>query len=220
MKIGGFIKSSMIDFPGKISCVVFTCGCNFCCPFCHNASLIQLVGEKEDTGFDAESVLSFLEKRKGLLDGVVITGGEPTLQKDIVAFCKQVKALGFPIKMDTNGSRPYVITELIDSGAVDYLAMDIKALPSRYVPEIAKKIDPSVIYDSIELIMKSGIDYEFRTTCVKPFVDEQMIRAVSETIKGAKLLRFRHLTLIPFYYLIFFQEMKTGAQKKSSKRFE
>ncbi len=186
MKIGGLIKSSMIDYPGKISCVIFTCGCNFICPFCHNASLIRSVADDEDTGFDTGEILAFLQKRQGLLEGVAITGGEPTLQKDLVSFCKSLKKLGYPVKIDTNGSRPDVLKELLKEEVVDYLAMDIKAVPSEYYPEIAKDVNPDDIYKSIEMIMNAGILYEFRTTCARPFVDGDMIRKVSEIIKGAR----------------------------------
>ena len=186
MKIGGLIKSSMIDYPGKISCVVFTCGCNFICPFCHNASLIPMVADDVDTDFHPEAVIAFLEKRKGLLEGVVITGGEPTLQTELVSFCKKVKQLGYPVKLDTNGSRPDVLRELLADGLVDYLAMDIKAMPSEYIPSIAKDVSSEMLQESIKIIMASGITYEFRTTCAKPFVNGDMIQKVSEMISGAK----------------------------------
>ena len=186
MKIGGLIKSSMIDYPGKISCVVFTCGCNFICPFCHNPSLIPMVADDVDTDFHPEAVIAFLEKRKGLLEGVVITGGEPTLQTELVSFCKKVKQLGYPVKLDTNGSRPDVLRELLADGLVDYLAMDIKAMPSEYIPSIAKDVSSEMLQESIKIIMASDITYEFRTTCAKPFVNGDMIQKVSEMISGAK----------------------------------
>lgn len=187
MKIGGLIKSSMIDYPGKISCVFFTCGCNFICPFCHNPSLVNSVKQDEDTGFNVEDVFSFLKKRQGLLDGIVITGGEPTLQKDLASFCEKVKALGYQIKLDTNGSRPEVVKTLMEKELVDYFAMDIKASISAYEPEIAKKFDVDAFIKSIEIIMTGKVPYEFRTTCVSPFVDEHMIRETSDLIKGARL---------------------------------
>jgi len=139
MKIGGLIKSSMIDYPGKISCVVFTCGCNFICPYCHNRDLIKFVGEETETGFDSAEIIQFLKKRKGLLDGLVITGGEPTLQKDLIQFCTEVNEIGYPIKLDSNGSNPKIIEELISKKLVDYFAMDIKAEPSNYTPLLSKK---------------------------------------------------------------------------------
>ncbi len=195
MKIGGLIKSSMIDYPGKISCVVFTCGCNFICPFCHNASLIPMVADEDMTDFHPELVISFLEKRKGLLEGVVITGGEPTLQKDLVSFCQIVKELGYPIKLDTNGSCPDVLRVLLEDGLVDYLAMDIKALPSEYYPLITKDNNYESLQESIGIIMASEIMYEFRTTCARPFVNTQMIQKISEMIRGAK--RFALQTFNP-----------------------
>lgn len=187
MKIGGLIKSSMIDYPGKISCVLFTCGCNFVCPYCHNKELIKHVKEGDSTGFDVEEIFKFLEKRKGLLDGVVITGGEPTLQKKLFPVCEKIKNAGYPIKLDTNGSNPGIVKELIDANLVDYLAMDIKAIPSFYSPIIIKKNIMDAILKSIEMIMNSNLMYEFRTTCARPFVNNDMIRQVSEIIKGARL---------------------------------
>lgn len=186
MKIGGLIKSSMIDYPGKISCVVFTCGCNFICPYCHNSELIKTVGEEVDTGFDAAEILSFLDKRKQFLEGVVITGGEPTLQKDLARFCEEIKKAGFPIKLDSNGSHPEMLITLIRQGLVDYIAMDIKAEPSAYSPLLAKQNYSDKIIESIETIMASDITYEFRTTCAKPFVNRDMIQKVGKLIQGAE----------------------------------
>ena len=183
MILGGIQKNSLIDFPSKISCVIFTAGCNFDCPYCHNPDLVN----PPFTTIHPEEIFTFLNKRKSLLDGVVITGGEPTLQKDLLAFCDQIKALGYPIKMDTNGSRPEVIQALIKSQLVDYIAMDVKTLPENYSPHITKKIGPGAILESINLIKNSKIPHEFRTTCLKPFVDAKIIAAISEIIDEADL---------------------------------
>ena len=184
MIIGGIQKSSLIDFPSKISCVIFTAGCNFDCPYCHNPELVN----PPFTTINPEEIFAFLNTRKSLLDGVVLTGGEPTLQKNLTDFCEQIKSLGFPIKMDTNGSRPDVIQSLIKSKLVDFIAMDIKTLPEKYSPYIAKNITPDVILKSIHTIKNSGIPHEFRTTCVKPFVDADIISEISNIIDGADLL--------------------------------
>lgn len=220
MKIGGFIKSSMIDYPGKISCVVFTCGCNFICPYCHNSELIPFVDEETDTGFDVSDIFRFLEKRKGLLDGLVITGGEPAFQKDIVQFCTEVKEIGYLIKLDSNGSRPDVIEELIDKKLVDYYAMDIKADPSKYAPMLSKKNYSEEIQRSIELIIGSGVQHEFRTTCAKPFVDSQMIQTVCKLIKGADCFALQPFNPVSVYDPLFFESSEEGFDEKEIEAFQ
>jgi len=183
MILGGIQKNSLIDFPSKISCVIFTAGCNFDCPYCHNPELVN----PPFTTIDPEDIFAFLKKRKFLLDGVVITGGEPTLQKDLFAFCKKIKSLGFPIKLDTNGSHPKIIQPLIKNKLIDYIAMDFKTLPEQYSPHIVRKIHPETILESIHLIKDSKIPHEFRTTCVKPFVDAEIIEKIAQIINGADL---------------------------------
>jgi pyruvate formate lyase activating enzyme len=185
MRIGGIQKNSLIDYPSKISCVVFTSGCNFNCPYCHNPELAKPTAES--ILLDVEHVVSFLKKRKNLLDGIVISGGEPTIQKDLFDFCQRIKSMGYPVKIDTNGSAPLVIKELIDRRLVDYIAMDIKTDPKRYSPLITKAIDPSAICSSIRTIIESGVLHEFRTTCVKSIVDEKDIRIIARLIQGAEL---------------------------------
>ena len=184
MLIGGLHKLSLIDYPGKLSAVVFTRGCNFRCPYCHNPELI------EDNGgdiIDEEEVFSFLDERKGKLDGVVMTGGEPTLQSDIAEFLEKVKRLGFFIKLDTNGSYPERIKELIDRKLLDYIAMDIKAPLYKYNRTTLTSIDTGRIVESIYLIMNSGIDYEFRTTAVRSLLSRDDFSKIGEMIKSAKL---------------------------------
>lgn len=186
MKISGMIRSSMIDYPGKISCVLFTQGCNFYCPYCHNPDLVPMTsGTSELLGHDA--VFAFLEKRAGMLDGVVITGGEPTLHKKLISFCKKVKKMGYSLKLDTNGSRPQVLRCLIEEGLLDYIAMDIKTDPFGYAPIITDTYKPEDIIASIRIIMESTMSYEFRTTCTRPFVDADIVAKIARAIEGANL---------------------------------
>jgi pyruvate formate lyase activating enzyme len=183
--IGGFQKNSLIDFPGTIACVVFTSGCNFTCPYCHNPALAA--GPLNGVGrLNISDVFSFLANRKGWVDGVVITGGEPCLQADLTDFIRQLKHMGLAVKLDTNGSHPTVLAHLLDRSLVDYVAMDIKTGPDRY-PEIMKSPPArDVISRSIQLIMASAPDYEFRTTCVRPFIDASVMEQIAGRIKGAK----------------------------------
>jgi pyruvate formate lyase activating enzyme len=198
MRIGGLQKFSLIDYPGKVSCVIFLLECNFDCPYCHNPKLIKR--DRWRGHFPSENeILEFLERRIGLLDGVVISGGEPTLQKGLSSLCEKIKQLGYPIKLDTNGSLPDVIERLINDGLVDYIAMDIKTNPFDYDPLIAKNCNPYHVLASIKAIMESGLDYEFRTTCVKPIVDSHVIKKIAKIIKGATLYalqRFHNSTIL------------------------
>jgi len=186
MVIGGLQKNSFIDFPGKISCVIFLSGCNFDCPYCHNPDLAKGCTAYPSRLAD-NTILTFLQSHKTFLDGVVISGGEPTLQKDLQELCEKIKAMDYPIKLDTNGSRPKVLQSLVDGGLVDYIAMDIKSDPHCYAPAIQKKYDPEPILASIRLLMESKVPYEFRTTCIKPFVDTQIIANIAKIIKGSRL---------------------------------
>lgn len=170
MLIAGLQKLTLLDYPGKTACTLFTPGCNFRCPFCHNALLVT----SPVTDFvNEEEFFAFLKKRKGILDGVCITGGEPTLQKDLIPFVKKIRDMGFLIKLDTNGYRPDALKEVLSEGLADYIAMDIKAAPEKYaltagIPDL----DFSLIRESIDLIEKSGVPHEFRTTVTKDFHDE------------------------------------------------
>lgn len=182
MLIGGFQKMTMLDFPGKVACTIFTYGCNFRCPFCHNATLVideaQLFSESE--------ILSYLNKRKGILDGVCISGGEPLLQSDIFDFIEKVKALGLLVKLDTNGSYPEKLKEAIDRGLVDYVAMDIKTSKEDYskVADVNVKIED--IEKSVQILLESKVDYEFRTTVVRELHTKENFEKISVWIKGAK----------------------------------
>jgi len=185
----GFQKNSFIDYPGKISCVVFLSGCNFKCPYCHNPELVAPGRAQKEALSGAPSlddIFDFLKKRKGFTDGVVVTGGEPTLNDGILRFMEEVKNLGFSVKLDTNGSRPSLLEEIINRSIADYVAMDIKTDPFSYAPSFIEKCAPETILKSISIIMSSAADYEFRTTCVKPFVDPDIMKNICERINGAK----------------------------------
>lgn len=183
MVIGGLYRFSLIDYPGRISGVIFTVGCNFRCSYCHNPELVEnsvdIISEDE--------VLSFLNERKDKLDGIVLTGGEPTLQSDIIEFIEKIKKLGFLVKLDTNGSRPEIIKELIDRNLIDYIAMDIKAPIERYREITLSNIDTTKILESINLVVSSSIEYEFRTTVVRSLLSKEDILKIGEMIRSARL---------------------------------
>lgn len=164
MLISGIQKLTLLDFPGKTACTVFCHGCNFLCPFCHNALLVT---EKAEELIEEEEIFSFLKKRQGILDGVCITGGEPTLQKDLKPFLKKIKEMGFAVKLDTNGYKPELLREIIDEGLCDYVAMDIKNTPEKYALTVGKEIDTDKILESIFILKEGKVPYEFRTTVVK-----------------------------------------------------
>jgi len=185
MKIGGLQKVSLTDYPGKISAIVFTQGCNFRCPYCHNPELVD--PELYQECLPEEEFFSYLEKRKGKIEAVTITGGEPTIQNDLIPFVMRVKAMGLLIKIDTNGSKPEVLEELIRRNLVDYLAMDIKAPLEKYAAITRTPVNGKAIRQSIMLIMNSGIDYEFRTTVVKSQIKEADLLAIGRLIKNASL---------------------------------
>lgn len=182
MTINGLLKLTLLDFPGKCACTVFFCGCNFRCPFCHNATLVR--GEGED--ISEEEFFSFLSKREGILDGVCITGGEPTLQKGLRDFIKRIKDMGFAVKLDTNGARPDVLGSLLSEGLLDYVAMDIKSSPEGYERAAGCKIDTDKIKESISLLIGGNADYEFRTTVATGAVTLADMEGIGNLIKGAK----------------------------------
>jgi pyruvate formate lyase activating enzyme len=163
LRIGGFNKLTTQDFPGNLACIIFTSGCNFNCDYCYNRDLV----ESKAPEIDQDEIFSYLEKRKNMIDGVVISGGEPTIWDDLIPFIKKIREYGFKVKLDTNGYRPEVLKEIIDNKLVDYIAMDIKAIFNEYFKVIKKDIDTNKILESIELIKKSNIDHEFRTTIIK-----------------------------------------------------
>ena len=179
MKISGLAKVTLTDFPGVVSCIVFTQGCNFKCPFCHNSDLIPI----ENGTVEEQEVFDYLKQRKGLIDGLVITGGEPLIQKDIIDFIKKIKDLDIKIKLDTNGTNYEVLKKIVDNNLVDYIAMDIKHDEKNY-SIISGTANHSFdnIKKSISLIEKSNIDYEFRTTIVKEFHDINTIKNIIKLI--------------------------------------
>ena len=173
MNISGLQKMTLLDFPGKVACTVFLHGCNFRCPFCHNAELLE---GSLDPVMSREEFLSFLSKRKGLLDGVCISGGEPTLTAGLKELMTEIKAMGFATKLDTNGSRPKVLKELVEAGLVDYVAMDIKNSPERYAQTCGIfKADLSAIEESITFLLSGAVESEFRTTVVSPLHTEASV---------------------------------------------
>ena len=181
MKICGIEKFSMVDWDGKIVCTLFASGCNFRCPFCHNSSL-ALSNANE---IDQDEIFSFLEKRKGLVDGVCISGGEPTLHTDLVEFARKIKGMGYPVKLDTNGTNPNTLQSMIDNGLVDYVAMDVKNSPHKYPNTTgAKSVNLDDILQSISIIKKSDIPHEFRTTIITEFHTEEDIKLIADMVDG------------------------------------
>lgn len=181
MRISGIQKLTLLDFPGKTACTVFCYGCNFLCPFCHNALLVT---EKAEEFIDEEEIFTFLKKRQGILDGVCVTGGEPTLQKDLKAFLRRIKGMGFDVKLDTNGYRPDILREIISEGLCDYVAMDIKNTPEKYALTVGKEIDTDKILESIAILKAGKIPCEFRTTVVRELHTEEDIREIARLLEG------------------------------------
>ena len=183
--INGLMKMTLLDFPGRVACTVFTAGCNMRCPFCHNALLVTDIHNEDK--IEEEDFFSFLKKRKGLLDGVAITGGEPLLQKDIGDFIKRIKDMGFSVKLDSNGSIPEKLAEITESGEVDYVAMDIKNSPEKYPGTVGvPDFDITPVKESVNILLSGKTDYEFRTTVVNEFHTVGSIEKAAEWIKGAK----------------------------------
>lgn len=185
--IGGIQKTTLVDFPGKVAAIVFTQGCNFRCGYCHNPSLISKSHfELDSESFTKEKFFSFLKNRIGKLDGVVITGGEPTLQSGLYDFIKEIKQMGFEVKLDTNGTNPQIIEQLIKNNLLDYIAMDIKAPIEKYDLITAVKTNKANILKTIELIKNNNVDYEFRTTVLKSQLSYDDFNKIGQMIKGAK----------------------------------
>jgi len=183
MQIGGLIKSSLLDWPGKLSCVVFTVGCNFRCGFCHNKDLVseKLFEKSGLKGIEEKDFFEFLEKKKRILDAVVITGGEPTMQRGLVEFCRKIKTMGLAVKLDTNGSRPEVVEQLIRSKYIDYVAMDYKTQFASY-SVVVGNADLRSLQKTIEIIISSGIDFELRTTVVPGIHTQEVLRKMGKEI--------------------------------------
>lgn len=183
MVINGFQKLTLLDYPGKVACTIFTAGCNLRCPFCHNASLVTHI-DNENT-FSVDEVLDYLKKRQGILEGVCITGGEPLLQPDIKDFITEIKKLGYPVKLDTNGTFPEKLKELVNEGLVDYVAMDIKNSKAKYEATTGiNNLDLSKIEESVDFLINGKIDFEFRTTIVNEYHTVEDIQDIVVWLKG------------------------------------
>lgn len=185
MKIHGLQKMTLLDYPGHVACTVFLGGCDFRCPFCHNGSLVLAPASAEQ--IPEEKLLEFLKKRQGVLDGVCITGGEPLLQRSLPALLGKIRALGYSIKLDTNGSYPQRLREIAESGLIDYVAMDIKNAPEKYPVTVGvNPLDLSPIFESVDYLKGAGIDHEFRTTVVKGLHTAQDFEIIADWLEGEK----------------------------------
>ena len=186
MNIQGFSKLTLLDYPGHTACTVFTGGCDLRCPFCHNSSLV--LHPRENEGYTVEEVLSHLKKRKGILDGICVSGGEPLLQPDLEDFLRRIRDIGdYKIKLDTNGTHPERLASIISEGLCDRVARDIKNSPEKYAQTVAvRNFDVELVRASLSFLMLSGIDYELRTTLVRELHDADSMRGIAEFIKGAK----------------------------------
>ena len=198
MEIGGLQKLTLIDWPGKLACTVFLTGCNFLCPWCYSRELVLPEEIKKQLKIPQKDFFNFLKKRKGLLEGVVLCGGEPTINKELPIFAKKIKKLGFLVKLDTNGSNPKMIKELIDKELIDYVAMDVKLPKERYSEIFARKAKIKDIEKTIKILKEAKIDYEFRTTIVPTIHQKEDILKIAHWIKPA-----------PKYYLQNFRPEKT-----------
>lgn len=184
MKIHGLMKMTLLDFPGKVACTVFLGGCDLRCPFCHNSELLDMGAPAQ---MEEEELYAFLRKRVGLLDGVAFTGGEPLLRTDLIPVMRKIRDMGFEIKLDTNGTHPQRLKEIVSEGLVDYVAMDIKNSPDKYgVTCGLPDLDISNVSESIQFLLSDAVDYEFRTTVVSPYHDEESFQKIGPWIEGAK----------------------------------
>ena len=199
MKIHGLQKMTLLDFPGRVACTVFLGGCDMRCPFCHNAELID---GSAPAVMEEEELLAFLKKRQGLLEGVAVTGGEPLLRPDILQLAEKIRDLGYPLKLDTNGTHPDRLREMIDRGLAAYVAMDIKNSPDRYAQTAGlETMDLGPVRESVSILMEGKTDYEFRTTTVAELHDEDSFRGIGQWIRGARryfLQKFTDRDTVPF----------------------
>ncbi len=192
MLIKGLQKLTLLDFPDKMACTVFTFGCNFRCPFCHNASLVLSDRATEDT-MPEEEFFDFLSRRSGILEGVCVTGGEPTLQPDLPRFLARIKEMGYAVKLDTNGYRPAILKSLVEDGLVDYVAMDIKNSLSRYGETVGiRNFDTSPIEESMDYLMEGHVPFEFRTTLVRGLHTPESIREMGARLAGQERFFLQH----------------------------
>jgi len=184
MLIGGLQKITLLDYPDKLAAIIFTAGCNFRCPYCHNPELVTKIVKKDL--IPQKEIFEFLNKRKKKLDAVVITGGEPTLHNDLPKFIAKIKKLGYLVKLDSNGTNPKMLKEFIQNKSIDYIAMDIKAPLKKYAQVVRRPVDNKKIKQSIKLIMQSGLDYEFRSTIMPALHTPADIETMAKLIQGAK----------------------------------
>jgi len=220
MLIGGIHTLTLLDYPGKVACIIFTAGCNFRCGYCHNAEFVlpEKIKERMNDMIPVEKIFNFLDKRKGKLDGVVVSGGEPTMHPDLIDFIRKIKEKGFLVKLDTNGTNPVVVEKLLSEKLVDYIAMDVKASKEKYDELTGVKNNYAAIKHSRELIKASEIDYEFRTTVIKGFHDEEEMKKIAHFSRGAKMYsiqNFRPQKVLDKGYKQF-----TGFPKKELEAFK
>ena len=195
MRIAGLQKCTLLDYPGKVACTVFLPGCNFRCPFCHNYELLS----QQEQMMEAEELFRFLQKRKGLLQGVCVTGGEPTLQPELPQLLRKIRELGYAVKLDTNGYRPEVLGDILRQGLVDYVAMDLKNGPAQYAQTCGLEyMDTAKIEESVLLLQESGVDYELRTTLCLPLHDEKTISDMALWLQSFTKTKVMKLFLQPF----------------------
>ena len=206
---------TLLDFPGHVSCTIFLGGCDFRCPFCHN---FELVDGTAKPVMDDDELIAFLQKRKHLLDGVAITGGEPCLHNELIPLIKRIRSVGYKVKLDTNGYHPDVIEQIVRDNLADYIAMDIKNSEKKYAMTCGvDELDMNIIKKTVSILQNSDIDYEFRTTVVKPFHDESDFHEIGNLIKDSKryfLQRFTDRDTVPFgnFSAPSFDEMKKFAE--------
>jgi pyruvate formate lyase activating enzyme len=215
MLIGGFAKFSLIDYPGKTCAIIFTQGCSFRCPYCQNPELV--LPEKFTEKIPIEEIIKFLNKRVGLLDAVEFTGGEPTMQADLIEIAEKIKNMGFKIKVDTNGTNPGVIDEGLNKGAIDFVAMDIKSSIERYEEITQVNTDKEKIKRSIEIILTRAPDYEFRTTIIKGFHDKGEIEKIGGLVKGSKIFYLQKAQFVKTVKEGFKREQFTDAELEEFK---
>lgn len=198
MEFYGLQKCTLLDYPGKVACTVFTGGCNFRCPYCHNSELVL----RPQGAIDESEILAFLQKRQKILDGICVTGGEP-LMYDLTGFLRQVRAMGYCIKLDTNGSYPQRLKQLVLDGLIDYVAMDIKSSPNGYALASGVTVDLDAVRQSVEFLLSDAVDYEFRTTVVRELHSEADFIAIGKWLKGAKryyLQAFKDSEFVPQHH--------------------
>lgn len=200
MRIGGLQKTSFLDYPHQMACVIFAVGCNFRCPFCHNKDLVIGPAAAGDEISEKE-IFDFLEQRKNILEAVVVSGGEPTMQKDIVSFIEKIKKMNYMVKLDTNGTNPKVLKELIDKKLIDFVAMDIKNDWGNYDKATDVKIDLDKIKESVNIIKKSGIKHQFRSTIVRGIHTVAMVKKMKKEFPDLVLQKFRAQNCIDSKYL-------------------